>query len=69
MAATTSEPRKPTLLFTDEAMLAHQPGPGHPERPERLAALIDDFAARPVPGVTQVRPRAATREELQLVHT
>jgi acetoin utilization deacetylase AcuC-like enzyme len=69
MAATTSEPRKPTLLFTDEAMLAHQPGPGHPERPERLATLIDDFAARPMPGVTQVRPRAATRDELQLVHT
>jgi acetoin utilization deacetylase AcuC-like enzyme len=68
MAAAISDARKPTLLFADEAMLGHQPGPGHPERPERLAALIDDFAARPVPGVTQVSPRAATREELQQVH-
>jgi acetoin utilization deacetylase AcuC-like enzyme len=71
MATPTSEPPrppKPTFLFTDEAMLAHQTGPGHPERPERLAALLDDFSARPVPGVTRVSPRAATREELQLVH-
>jgi acetoin utilization deacetylase AcuC-like enzyme len=73
MAKATSEPRKPseprkTLLFTDEAMLAHQTGPGHPERSERLAALIDDFAARPVDGVTRVSPRPATREELLLVH-
>jgi acetoin utilization deacetylase AcuC-like enzyme len=60
--------RRPTLLFTDEAMLAHEPGPGHPERPERLAALIDDFAAHPVPGVTPVSPRPATRDELRLVH-
>src|SRR5688500_7892527 len=57
-----------TLLFADEAMLGHEPGPGHPERPERLAALIDDFAANPVPGVRRVAPRPATREELQLVH-
>ena len=57
-----------TWLFADEAMLGHEPGPDHPERPQRLAALIDDFAARPVPGVKRVTPRAATREELALVH-
>ncbi len=46
-------------------MLGHEPGPGHPERPERLAALLDDFAARPVPGVTpgaRARPRASELE-------
>jgi acetoin utilization deacetylase AcuC-like enzyme len=28
-------------LFTHPDMLSHQPGAGHPERPERLAAVLD----------------------------
>jgi acetoin utilization deacetylase AcuC-like enzyme len=57
-----------TLLFADERMLAHQPGPGHPERPARLRVLLDDFAERPVPGVVQRLPRVASAEELERVH-
>jgi acetoin utilization deacetylase AcuC-like enzyme len=60
--------QRPTLLFTDEVMVAHDPGAGHPERPARLAALLDDFAKAPIPGVTKVAPRAATRDELITVH-
>ncbi len=29
-----------TLLFTHESGIAHDPGPGHPERPERLKAVL-----------------------------
>jgi acetoin utilization deacetylase AcuC-like enzyme len=57
-----------TLLYTDERFLAHQPGPGHPESPARLKALLDDFAARPVPGVLRRPPRPATRAEIEAVH-
>lgn len=31
-------------LFTHPDMLAHQPGVGHPERPERLQAVLDALA-------------------------
>ena len=31
-------------LFTHPDMLAHQPGVGHPERPERLQAVLDAIA-------------------------
>ena len=58
----------PTLLVTDELMVAHDPGPGHPERPARLEALLTDFDRRPIPGVTRVAPRPATRDELVSVH-
>jgi acetoin utilization deacetylase AcuC-like enzyme len=57
-----------TWLFSDARMLAHQPGPGHPERPDRLRVLLDDFAERPPPGVRQVAPRPASAAELAAVH-
>jgi len=57
-----------TVLFaTHEAYLDHIVGPRHPERPERLGAVIDGaqvFADSLVPIV----PRAATREQLLRVH-
>ena len=31
-------------LFTHPDMIAHQPGAGHPERPERLAAVLEALA-------------------------
>jgi acetoin utilization deacetylase AcuC-like enzyme len=33
-----------TALFTHPDMLDHRPGAGHPERPERLAAVLDALA-------------------------
>src|SRR4051812_13633124 len=57
-------------LFTDERMLDHAPPPTHPERPERLEAILRHLArtglARTCPGG---RVRTATREELLRVHS
>ncbi|WP_406696544.1 histone deacetylase [Singulisphaera sp. Ch08] len=57
-------------LFTDPRMLDHVPPAGHPERPERLKAILRHlertglFATCP-----QGTIREATREELLRVHT
>ena len=56
-------------LFTDPAMLAHEPPKSHPEKPERLAALLRHFKrigldARCATGTA----RPATDAELLLVH-
>jgi acetoin utilization deacetylase AcuC-like enzyme len=56
------------LLSTDERMLAHNPGPGHPERPERLRAILDDLRRRPIDGTRWATPSPATPEALALAH-
>jgi acetoin utilization deacetylase AcuC-like enzyme len=55
-----------TAVVLDDRMIAHDPGPGHPERPDRLRALRDHLAA----GQELVRlgARAAAEDELALVH-
>jgi acetoin utilization deacetylase AcuC-like enzyme len=53
-------------LITDPSMEAHDQGPGHPERPDRLRAVVDRLAK--LKGPTWQMPRAATREELERVH-
>ncbi len=58
----------PVLLLTDPAMLAHDPGPGHPERPARLEAVLDVLRERPAPGTSWRAPRRATREQVARVH-
>jgi acetoin utilization deacetylase AcuC-like enzyme len=58
----------PTLLFADPRMLGHDPGPGHPENPGRLQALLTDFDRSPLPDVVRAQPRPATRAELEVVH-
>lgn len=58
----------PTSIITSERMIAHDPGPGHPERPERLRALIDHLrAAGPACEWGEARP--ATRDEVARVHS
>jgi acetoin utilization deacetylase AcuC-like enzyme len=59
-----------TALLADPLYKRHIPGPGHPERPERLDAILsaldnEDFAAEMV----RVPPRAATEDELAACHT
>ena len=56
------------FLFTDERMLAHEPGPGHPERPDRLRAIKAELAKRPVTGTRWLSPKPATRELVERVH-
>ncbi len=57
------------LLLTDDRFLAHDTGPFHPERPDRLAAVDDGLVLAGVDdAVVRVRPRPATDEELNRVH-
>ena len=57
-----------TLLYTDEAFLGHQPGVGHPERPERLKSVVEALDSPRFDGLRRVAPREATVEELERVH-
>jgi acetoin utilization deacetylase AcuC-like enzyme len=55
-----------TGLVLDERMLAHDPGRGHPERPDRLRVLrhhLGDASA-----LVRVGARPASEDELALVH-
>src|SRR5688572_23283897 len=56
------------LVLSDERMIEHDPGAGHPERPQRLRAILDDLRQRPIEGVTITKPQAATREQIERVH-
>jgi acetoin utilization deacetylase AcuC-like enzyme len=55
----------PLALVYDPIFLEHR-AEGHPERPERLTAIMRALAA--VPSLRRVAPRAATPAELGLVH-
>ena len=56
-----------TGLVLDERMLAHDPGRGHPERPDRLRALQHHLGM--ASSLVHIAARAASEEELLLVHT
>jgi acetoin utilization deacetylase AcuC-like enzyme len=55
-----------TGIMLDDRMLAHDPGRGHPERPDRLRVLLDRW--RDAAGFTRIGARVATEEELARVH-
>lgn len=59
-----------TVLFlTHERYLDHDLGRGHPERPDRLRAVVRGLAAAGLEdGLLREAPRAATTEELARVH-
>ena len=61
--------RRPTLLFTDKAMLGHAPGSAHPETPRRLEQIQEVLEDSPVEGTLLQQARPATPEELLLVHS
>lgn len=58
-----------TLLLTDPLFLRHEPGAGHPERPERLSRIQGVLDRQPIEGTERRVPRPATEEELATVHT
>jgi acetoin utilization deacetylase AcuC-like enzyme len=58
-----------TLLFHDDAMIDHDPGRGHPERPERLRAIAEALRARPIAGTRLVAPTPAPLEAVLRLHT
>jgi acetoin utilization deacetylase AcuC-like enzyme len=57
------------LLLTHPRYLDHQAGAHHPERPERLGAVLAGAAVAGVAdALVHVAPRPATRAELERVH-
>ncbi len=56
------------LLLVDDTMLGHDPGPHHPERPDRLRAIVAALRGSPVAGVRWVVPRPAPREAIERIH-
>src|SRR5580700_8445043 len=56
----------PTAFLADPTAKQHDTIPGHPERPARWDAAIRGLGNTPL---TEVAPRAATRDELKLCHT
>ena len=57
-----------TLLITHPACHGHAVPPGHPERPERLAAIETVLAPVHFPDLVRERAPEATREMLARVH-
>ncbi len=57
-----------TELVFDDAMIAHDPGPRHPERPDRLRAIYDRLQSSDLQGVKWVEPDPVEREALESVH-
>jgi acetoin utilization deacetylase AcuC-like enzyme len=56
------------LLASDPRHAAHDPGRGHPERPERLRAVLDGVYAAADDAVVVLEPRLAARGEVERVH-
>ena len=54
-------------LVWSEAFLVHDPGPGHPEGADRLAAIRDRLSRADL-NLRELPPRDATMEELYFVH-
>jgi acetoin utilization deacetylase AcuC-like enzyme len=55
-----------TLLVYDPIFLEHRMA-GHPERPERLEAIMRELEG--IPALERITPRPATPEQLLLIHT
>ena len=55
-----------TGIVVDARYMAHDTGPGHPERAERIGALLPAMSERP--DVVRVAPRLATGDDVVLVH-
>ena len=57
-----------TGIVVDQRFEAHDPGPGHPERPARLATLRAALEGCDRSRLVRLEPRAATTADLTLVH-
>ncbi|MGC1679556.1 MAG: histone deacetylase [Candidatus Binataceae bacterium] len=57
-----------TAIVTDRLYLKHFAGRSHPERPERIAAMIEMAASLDRPNLELLAPRSATLEEVALCH-
>ena len=59
---------RPTLLLYDDAMVDHRPGWGHPERPERLDAIVRLLRDEPIDGARWEAPPVGDPEAVLRVH-
>ncbi len=57
-----------TLVFTHPACIDHDPGPGHPENPKRLRAVLDALCRPEFADLGWREARRATDAELEHVH-
>jgi acetoin utilization deacetylase AcuC-like enzyme len=57
------------LLLFDETMVEHDPGPGHPERPQRLREIVRRLRDDPVEGTAWLAPHPVPRSALHAVHS
>lgn len=64
MPATAAEPT--SALLADPIYKLHDTGPGHPEQPARFDAVLNAISGLPL---THIPSRAATEDEIALVHT
>jgi acetoin utilization deacetylase AcuC-like enzyme len=55
-------------LFTHPACLAHDTGPGHPERPDRLRRVLQALEHPDFVALRREEAPRATREQLELAH-
>lgn len=55
-------------LYTHPACLAHDPGPGHPESPARLRAVLEALDHDAFRALDRIEAPRATREQLARVH-
>jgi acetoin utilization deacetylase AcuC-like enzyme len=59
-----------TGIVRDDRYLEHMMDPGHPESPERLRVIYQMLEEEEMKDIVKsVTPRAATREELEMVHS
>ncbi len=57
-----------TGLVLDARYAQHDTGPGHPECPARIQAILDVLPSYRRPSLLRLEPRLATREEVALNH-
>jgi acetoin utilization deacetylase AcuC-like enzyme len=56
------------LLYTHPASLEHDTGPGHPERPDRIRAVLAALDAASIPGLVRREAPEADLEAIRLAH-
>ena len=56
------------LFYTHPVALRHDAGPGHPESPLRLKAILAAVEAAAIPGLERLEAPLATLEQVQRVH-
>jgi len=56
------------LVYTHPSCLAHDPGPGHPESPSRLAAVLEALEDPRFTKLARNEAPRATREQIARVH-